>query len=621
MTKIKTYPYDHNITGDDKVIGTDFNGNPTKNYSINDIGNSLISLKDIITGSGTLNTITMFTPTGRKIGDSIITQDSLGQGVTIAGSTSTIGNATFLSTITADGSTGTTGKVLGSTGTGVEWVDNIAQEAVSGVGTTHTLPVWEDGPNSVLSDSAIREIRGGLGDPVSNVIIATTEAFEPLSVDFASGGTTSFKQGTNEFIKLTDASTGFYTSNFQMRGTLAVGRDQQSTATTLDVGLPTDSRPAAWFRNGVVISNNPSGVQVDNTSMVIGAGNNDNVTGSDHCLIVGSGNQIVDNSDQSVAFGQGNTITQSKDALAVGNSNSLGSSLRTQAFGFNNSITAASSFVAGGGNNITATSNVFSLGDSNAVSGSTQDAYLFGTSNTMTGGTGSFAIGSNLDGDDGNHMIIGYRNDKTSYPATNYSLGLGNTKFALAVGSTTSTNSNAIIITEGGVNRGGSGVAQIPRIILPQQETFEFTSDTDATAGGIPTGGLYRSGNNLKINFNETASGGNEGLAYLTPQLITASAGGSGNIDPNYNLVLLSWTLGNGVYTLNLPSASANQYRLIRITTDGSLASGAGDKIDITATGGDTIDGSATFQISKRYEGLAVYSTGSEWIIVQAKAH
>ena len=112
-----------------------------------------------------------------------------------------------------------------------------------------------------------------------------------------------------------------------------------------------------------------------------------------------------------------------------------------------------------------------------------------------------------------------------------------------------------------------------------------------------------------------------ESLAYLTPQLITASAGASGAIDPNYNVVLLSWTLGYGVYTLNLPLASANENRLIRITTDGTLANGSGDKIDITATGGETIDGNATFQISKRYEGLAVYSTGAEWIIVQAKAH
>ena len=336
---------------------------------------------------------------------------------------------------------------------------------------------------------------------------------------------------------------------------------------------------------------------------------------------MGSGNQITSNSDQSVAFGQGNAITASADAFAVGNSNTVTSSLRTQALGFNNTVTASSSFVAGGGNSINANSNIFALGDGHTVTtAATQDAYLFGTANTITGGTGSFAIGSNLDGDTGNHMVVGYRNNKTSYPATDYSLGLGNTKFALSVGSTTTTNSNALLITEGGVNRGG-GVAQVPRIILPQQETLEFASDTDATAGGIPTGGLYRNGNDLKINFNETAAGGNEGLAYLTPQLLTANATGSGTIDPNYNLVLLSWTGGNGVYTLNLPLASANTNRLIRITTDGTLSSGAGDKIDITATGGETIDGNPSFQISKRYEGLAVFSTGSEWLIVQAKAN
>lgn len=111
------------------------------------------------------------------------------------------------------------------------------------------------------------------------------------------------------------------------------------------------------------------------------------------------------------------------------------------------------------------------------------------------------------------------------------------------------------------------------------------------------------------------------GLAYLTPQLLTASATGLGTIDPSYNLVLLNWTGGNGVYTLNLPLASANTNRLIRITTDGTLSSGAGDKIDITATGGETIDGNPSFRISKQYEGLAVFSTGTEWIIVQAKAH
>jgi hypothetical protein len=111
-----------------------------------------------------------------------------------------------------------------------------------------------------------------------------------------------------------------------------------------------------------------------------------------------------------------------------------------------------------------------------------------------------FAIGSNLDGDTGNHMVVGYRNNKTSYPATDYSLGLGNTKFALAVGSTTTTNSNALLITEGGVNRGG-GVAQVPRVLLPTIVGFNYANDTAAAAAGIPVGGLYHNAGVLRIRL------------------------------------------------------------------------------------------------------------------------
>ena len=392
---------------------------------------------------------------------------------------------------------------------------------VTGTGTTNTLPVWSDGPNGVLGDSGIRELRNGSGD-IDSVFITTSVATSPLNVTFGTGGATSFKQDTTEFIRLTDDPGGFYTASFRYVSKLTVDRANASNNPSLDVGDADHTYPAAWFRNGVVISNNPSGVQVDNTSMVIGAGNNDNVSGSDHCLIVGSGNQITSNSDRSVAFGQGNAITSSIDAFTVGNSNTLTSSLRTQSIGFNNTVTAASSFIAGGGNSVTASSNIFVLGDGHTVTttGSTQDAYLLGTSNTITGGTGSFAIGSNLDGDTGNHMVIGYRNNKSSYPATDYSLGLGNTKFALAVGSTTTTNSNALLITEGGVNRGG-GVAQVPRIVLPTIGGFSATDDTAAAAIGIPLGGLYQSNGDLRINTGSTVI--NEGSWTPTITAVGAS--------------------------------------------------------------------------------------------------
>ena len=79
--------------------------------------------------------------------------------------------------------------------------------------------------------------------------------------------------------------------------------------------------------------------------------------------------------------------------------------------------------------------------------------------------------------------------------------------------------------------------------------------------------------------------------------------------------------MGNGAYTLTLPNAADLQYRNIRIVTDGTLDNGAQDKINITAASGETIDGVSSFEISKRYEGISVWSDGTEWRIIQAKAH
>ncbi len=604
MAIIYSYPEKSSPVGADVLIITDSeetgkNKNRTRSLTVDSLYNFVVtSLGDIVTNvSVNTSAFTSFTAT--------VSNPTTTPNITFTplGTSSQV----FL----GDGS-------LGAFETGT----------VTGTGITNTLPIWTDGPNGVLGDSVITQ------DPGNSVEI-TTGSPTGANCDYRFGVETfsGQKVGTVkgfEF-KTGGLSGGYYKSgNFRFEAKLAVGRDSDpGPGATLDVGKPTDFSPAAWFRNGVVVSNNPSGVQVDNTSMVIGGGNNDIVSGSDSCLAVGNNNQILGDSDNSLAVGQGNVIRNNADnCFTIGQGNVIdganvpfGNSVRSQVLGYDNSLFGSySCFIAGGDNNVQTPNNAFALGYSHLLRGK-DSQFAFGENCTGpidNTSQNSFMIGSNLEGIDGN-MVLGFRNDTGDYPATDYANGLGNTKFVVSVGSV--DESNAMIITEGGVTRGGSGIDQIPRIILPQQETLEFASDTDATAGGIPTGGLYRSGNDLKINFNETAAGGNEGLAYLTPQLLTASATGSGTVDPNYNLVLLSWTLGNGVYTLNLPLASANTNRLIRITTDGTLSSGAGDKIDITATGGENIDGNPTFQISKQYEGLAIYSNGSEWIIVQAKAH
>lgn len=111
-------------------------------------------------------------------------------------------------------------------------------------------------------------------------------------------------------------------------------------------------------------------------------------------------------------------------------------------------------------------------------------------------------------------------------------------------------------------------------------------------------------------------------IAKLIPFNITAFPGGSLAYNADNNIVEISWTTGNGTYVLILPTATgSNAYRNIRFVTNGTFPGGASHKIEITALPGETVDGAAFFEISKTYEGVSLWSNGTEWIVIQAKAH
>jgi hypothetical protein len=521
MAIIYTYPRLINLENTDLLLISDSTSKrkPTMSVKLGDLATHIIVSQSAITGSGTLNTLPIFTgPT--TIGDSFMTYDpatlffNISKRLSVASDLSVGGRGAFsgpylrascpleVESVLQDNSSspGTSGQVLSSTGTGVQWISNTAG-SVTGTGTTNSLPLWSDGPNGVIGTSTISQnISGGNTD----VLISTIGAASPLSVNFGTGGAVSFKQGVTEFIKLTNAQDGFYTSQFRYKGKLTVDRDSNSGNPSLDVGDSNHTYPAAWFRNGVVVSNNPGGVTVDNTSMVIGSGNNDIVSGSDNCLAVGNNNQILSDSDNSLAVGQGNIIRNNADnSFAIGQSNIIdgtgaAQSIKSQVLGYQNSLTGSfSSFIAGGQNTVTTGQNAVALGFSHTLAGD-DSMFAFGENNTGPSGASdnnSFMIGGNLTGVDGN-MVLGFRNDTSSYPTTDYSNGLGNTKFVVSVG--TVTSSNAMIITEGGVTRGG-GTTQVPRIVMPSIVAFDYTGDIPAAAAGIPVGGIYHNNGALRI--------------------------------------------------------------------------------------------------------------------------
>lgn len=100
MAIINSYP---KVTpkGNDLLIGTQVaddtvEQNSTKSFSVSSIGSLLITSNDIVTGSGTTNTLPVWTdgPNG-VLGDSIITQNSLGNIANVAGDIDISGSAEF----------------------------------------------------------------------------------------------------------------------------------------------------------------------------------------------------------------------------------------------------------------------------------------------------------------------------------------------------------------------------------------------------------------------------------------------------------------------------------------------------------------------------------------------
>lgn len=148
-----------------------------------------------------------------------------------------------------------------------------------------------------------------------------------------------------------------------------------------------------------------------------------------------------------------------------------------------------------------------------------------------------------------------------------------------------------------------------------------FSGQIQDGANNPGTAGQVLTSTGTGVAWDDASDVVSGAVAILIPYLTTATPGGSETYTALNNIVKIGWSGGNGIYVINLPSATTIPYRNIRFTTNGTYPGGGAHKVRFTATGGETIDGAAYYEISKEYEGISVWSTGTEWVVIQAKAH
>ena len=116
-----------------------------------------------------------------------------------------------------------------------------------------------------------------------------------------------------------------------------------------------------------------------------------------------------------------------------------------------------------------------------------------------------------------------------------------------------------------------------------------------------------------------------EGKRYIVAKNLTVVAGETVDLsteafDDAY-MIELSWSGATGTMVLNLPLAASNTNRVMRFISNTGFDAGGAHNADLTPQGGDTLDGSTNkYRINKEYEGIKVWSNGTEWFIIQKKA-
>lgn len=101
---------------------------------------------------------------------------------------------------------------------------------------------------------------------------------------------------------------------------------------------------------------------------------------------------------------------------------------------------------------------------------------------------------------------------------------------------------------------------------------------------------------------------------------VTVSAGSTHEIGLPNHIIFVSYTGANGTANIELPTVNKSENRQIRIMTDSSINNSK--DIDIIPNSLDTatIDGAATFNMDRAYDGVMLMCHNSNWWVIQRKS-
>jgi len=168
---------------------------------------------------------------------------------------------------------------------------------------------------------------------------------------------------------------------------------------------------------------------------------------------------------------------------------------------------------------------------------------------------------------------------------------------------------------------GSGGGADFVARVSGQQGTDEVINGVDITVTTSEVTGNQTIGGTLGVTGNSTLATTSVGEFTTTDRVnvtineVTGNPGGSESISARDHFNFISYSGGNGSYTLNLPAAEDGL--IMRFKTDDTVL--ANKTITLTPQSGERIDAESTYSMDRSYDGISLLGKGSNWYIIQKK--
>lgn len=105
---------------------------------------------------------------------------------------------------------------------------------------------------------------------------------------------------------------------------------------------------------------------------------------------------------------------------------------------------------------------------------------------------------------------------------------------------------------------------------------------------------------------------------FVEVTAVTHQAGRSYTVTDTDSIIFNKWSGGNGTSIINLPTTTGNEGRIIRFKSNSTISAVKIVQIrpnDVS----ETIDGAASYDFDRSYDGLSLLCHDGDWYIIQKK--